>query len=531
MAHTNEPPTPEDPEPFDEWIEDTMRERPLQPDQEGGHATPDPQLIQELQNLFQAEAQAVDRRLERVQERLELRMSARQSRQEPLPHALPVVPHRRERYLMPNPFSRLHISQRWSSRFGTLAAAVVLVALVGGLIAGIILVRHGGTRTQSGPTPTAVATRTPTPTPTESINPNDLTFSDLEMEDATSGWATAYLNPVVSGENAMILHTSDGGLHWKNVTPRSSALLAQTGNTSLRPDGNGSFTRTEDFVTGSVAWVLQLPNHFFKTTNGGLTWQEETAPGGTIHQFTFLDALHGWVIIENQGLIVTFHTTNGGITWTRMQSSANTFPPETPFLGMRFLNLTTGWAVFLNDPLNNSLEVYKTTDSGATWNIQPLALPAGAAAPVSVNPPQFFNKSDGIMQVGFDGGISGQLRGYTSLRPASGGGPEGLYITHDGGATWNGPVILNGLESPDFIDAQHGWALNSNGSGLLTTSNGGQVWASLATTPNFIDVSFIRFVSSQVGWALKEDNFGNATLLKTADGGQTWTELSFNILN
>src|SRR5579871_5421139 len=87
MAHDDEPRTPEEPEPLDEWIEQTMRERPLQPDDGRGRETPDPQLIQELQHLYQAEAQAVDRRLERVRRHLDERTTTRQSRQEPTPRA------------------------------------------------------------------------------------------------------------------------------------------------------------------------------------------------------------------------------------------------------------------------------------------------------------------------------------------------------------------------------------------------------------------------------------------------------------
>ncbi|HLV98830.1 MAG TPA: hypothetical protein VKT82_09160 [Ktedonobacterales bacterium] len=530
MAHDDEPRTPEEPEPLDEWIEQTMRERPLQPDDGRGRETPDPQLIQELQHLYQAEAQAVDRRLERVRRHLDERTTTRQSRQEPTPRALPVVPQRREHRLMPNPLSRLHPPERWSTRLGALAAAVLLVALVGGLTAGIILVHHGGTKTQSGPTPTATATPSPTPTPGL---PSNLSISDLQMKDATSGWATAYQNPIVSGENTQILHTSDGGEHWKMVTPRSSALLAQSGNAALRPDGNGAGPRTEDFLTGSVAWVLQLPNHLFRTTDGGQTWQQETAPGAAVYQFTFLDALHGWVLAQVGEALATFRTTNGGVTWTQMQRGANEFPLQYPFWGMRFLDLNTGWLVFLNDPLNGVITVFKTDDSGATWHEQQLDLPAaGAAAPVSVNPPQFFNDKEGVIQVGFDGGLGGQLHGYTNARPESGGGPEGLYFTHDGGKSWAGPVLLNGLEFPDFIDTLHGWALNNNGAGLLTTSDGGLNWAVVAASSNFIDVSFTRFVSSQIGWALKESVYGdNYSLLKTTDGGQTWTEMNFNISN
>jgi photosystem II stability/assembly factor-like uncharacterized protein len=527
MAHDDEPLSPREIEAIDEWIEQTMRDRPLQPGDE--RETPTPQFIRELQRAYQEEAQAVDRRLERVWHRLEQRVPAQQSQRETLSRALPAVPHERRQRIMSNPFPRLPFPRNWSSRVSALAAAALLIVLVGGLTAGIILVRHGGSNTQSSLTPTPATTPTPPPTPTPpSAN---LALYSIEMKDTTQGWATAEPNPYTPGAPEHILHTSDGGMHWKDVTPQP-AQGAQLNHALLSPQGNGSFVRTEDFLTGSVAWVASADyTKLFGTTNGGQTWQAVVAPGDSMRQFTFLDALNGWVISEANGTVGTFQTTDGGAHWTRLQSSANAFPLQTPFWGVSFLNATTGWAVFLNTSLGGSVQMYKTVDGGATWQIQRLTLPGGATAPVSVNPPQFFDAKDGMIEVGFDGGLGGQFHQDTNNRPASGGGPEGLYFTQDGGATWQGPVILNGLEFPDFIDAQHGWALNGTGSSLLTTSDGGQHWATVPTNSTFIDVNQLSFVSSQIGWAIQEDVHANYSLLGTGNGGKTWKQINLIISN
>jgi photosystem II stability/assembly factor-like uncharacterized protein len=124
-----------------------------------------------------------------------------------------------------------------------------------------------------------------------------------------------------------------------------------------------------------------------------------------------------------------------------------------------------------------------------------------------------------------------QFNPQTSFQPASGGAPEALYFTHNGGASWDGPVILNGMKFPDFIDDQHGWALNGTGSALLTTSDGGRNWATLPTDPNFSEASLPDFVSSQVGWAFKyNDQDGTELLIKTVDGGRTWTQLNVPVI-
>jgi photosystem II stability/assembly factor-like uncharacterized protein len=555
MAHDDKSPPPRGPDAIDEWVNQTLGKNPLQPGDGRGHAsdqrerewpnperpgthpqrgeTPGPQLIQELQQFYHEEAQAVDRRLGRVWQRLEQRAAARQGRHEALPQLLSSFPHERRYRTMRNPLSVFYAPQRWSARISALVAAVLLVALVGGLALGLFLVRHSGPNTQTThgatATPTLPATPTPPPTPTNPAGAGDLMFSTVKMMNATEGWATAYHNPIIPDEPTQILHTTDGGSHWKNVTPHSSALLAQSGSAALHPLSNGAGVRTEDFLNGSTAWVLRLPNHFFKTTNGGATWQSETAPGSSMRQFTFLDEQHGWVITEANGTIGTFRTTDGGAHWTRMQNSANAFPLQTRFWGVRFLNLTTGWAVFINNSAGSTAEIYKTTDSGATWRLQQIALPAGAGAPVFPNAPVFFNGQEGVMEVYFNG-VSGELHGQIANVPASGGAPEGLYVSRDGGASWQGPILLQGLEFPDFIDVLHGWALNSTGSGLLTTSDSGRHWSVVSASANFSQIDSLDFVSSQDGWALKSVS-SSYSLLNTTDGGHTWTQLDVSISN
>jgi photosystem II stability/assembly factor-like uncharacterized protein len=527
MAQDNAPRSAGGSDSIDEWIEREPRARPPQPHDKS--AIPDPQIVQELEQLYRQEAQAVDRRLERVWHRVEQHLTMQQSRQEPASQTLNAFPRKRRVRSMKNPMSLFPMPRQWSARISAIAAVVLLVVLVGGLTAGLVLVRRGSnTNAQATTTPGAAATLPPTPTPSPTII-NDLSIITLAMKDATNGWATGY-SISSSDSQTQIVHTSDGGITWKNVTPHSTAQLSQNSQTALQPLSNGASVRTEDFITGSVAWVLVLPNQFFKTTDGGQTWQPETAPGESIRQFTFLDENTGWVITEEGGTIGTFQTTDGGATWTRVQTSANAFPIETPFWGMRFLNATTGWAVFLNLSVGSSATIYKTVNGGATWQSQHLALPRGAAGPISVNPPQFFNDQDGIIQVGFDGGIAGQIHPDASNQPYSGGGVGGLYVTHDGGTTWEGPIVLPVFGfPPTFSDVEHGWAIKSGGDGLLTTSDSGNHWTPVNTSANFVEIDAISFISNQTGWALQSNAGNGGFLLRTDDGGHTWQQLHTQI--
>ena len=129
-------------------------------------------------------------------------------------------------------------------------------------------------------------------------------------------------------------------------------------------------------------------------------------------------------------------------------------------------------------------------------------------------------------------GDEGKLREQMNTRPAS--APpiaEAVYVTHDGGMTWEGPnngLHMLGLSSSDFIDTQHGWAIQTSTSGpttstsiLLTTSDSGQHWTTVPTSAaNFMQSmpGSLNFVSSQIGWAV-DQNSGGSILLKTEDGG------------
>ena len=116
MAHDNEPLTPEERE-----------------------------LIGELRQLYHEEAQAVDRRLDGVWRRLEQHPAMRQRRQEAMTRGRVARPDTRRPRSTAQPLTRLPAPRAWSVRASALAAAVLLVVLVGGLAAGLILVRRGNT--------------------------------------------------------------------------------------------------------------------------------------------------------------------------------------------------------------------------------------------------------------------------------------------------------------------------------------------------------------------------------------------------
>jgi photosystem II stability/assembly factor-like uncharacterized protein len=102
-----------------------------------------------------------------------------------------------------------------------------------------------------------------------------------------------------------------------------------------------------------------------------------------------------------------------------------------------------------------------------------------------------------------------------------------MYVTHDGGMTWSPTTPLQGSEATtsfldvtSFLDPLDWWIVpNANGgTSLFKTSDGGQHWASWTPGAPFAGVSMLSFGSDTLGLAI-----GSAGLLRTTDGGHTWT--------
>jgi photosystem II stability/assembly factor-like uncharacterized protein len=384
----------------------------------------------------------------------------------------------------------------WQRRLGVLAAVLLTALLVGSLLLVMSLAR----RSSEG-------------TPGNTLHPSKLvggtgSLISLHMIDLTTGWALS--------EHA-VLRTTDGGLQWKNVTPPRTVLTRES---------------MAAFLTTSLAWVATpqangTTTQVLRTIDGGQTWQQSTVQATFLRQITFIDSQHGW-ILSGWGTtggpaeaVSVFRTSDGGKTWSNvanaLPASTDTPPPgHLPFggqkSGIHFLNVSTGW-ITGTAVVSDLVWLYMSQDGGSTWNQQSLSLPSGVpSAQLSLLSPTFFSATDGILPIIFSDLITG--RGIAT----------DIYVTHDGGTTWKSTVPLPAtFGTLDFVDMQHGWA--TNGMVLYTTSDGGQHWTKLSPGTNFKQITYLSFVSSATGWAIGRQNNTSSFLLKTTDGGKTWTPI------
>ncbi len=98
------------------------------------------------------------------------------------------------------------------------------------------------------------------------------------------------------------------------------------------------------------------------------------------------------------------------------------------------------------------------------------------------------------------------------------GGSGTIIKTIDGGKSWSAQQSpFNGtLNRVQFIDTKTGWIAGNQG--ILKTTDGGTTWTSKYTSATA--VFSIYFIDENFGWAVLINDPGK--VLSTIDGGQTW---------
>ena len=430
---------------------------------------------------------------------------------------------------IPPPFRSPSLRQRRTFQTLNILAAMLIVSLLtGSLVITLLLAQshHAAPAARLQPFP-ACSTGSDMVT---------AAFSSIQMMSQTTGWGVVmglgkeHQVVIDVGNETRLVHTTDGGCHWKIVKTLSSG-------SSITPF----------FLTETMAWVA-IGNHLLHTSDAGKTWQMETfalAAGESIEirDLTFLNNNTGWLIMEIQSssappktgsAAALFRTDDGGHHWKQLlRTQPGATSPLSAASHITFLTATTGW-------MTEGASLFMTHDGGESWQPQPLPLPdaiASLTAPL-LAPPLFFSARDGLLPAAINGKPGGASNGFLS------------YVTHDGGQTWQWqsfvavdynelarekarggavPDIYRPTPAPHFADMQFGWE-GIPSLKMFTTSDGGKHWQPLDLHALPAGARQLQFANKSIGWALVTSSDGSASqIYRTTDGGKTWTPLALHI--
>jgi photosystem II stability/assembly factor-like uncharacterized protein len=395
----------------------------------------------------------------------------------------------------------------------------------------------------------------------------DVPFSGGQMQflSTNTGFVMISLGAGMSKQAVAIYQTSNGGAAW---TRRYVNDPTVTGSGSTLPlSGQKSGMTFRDIWLGWVGGNYPSTGYtyLYITENSGSTWRQVQLPLPSGYSSAFVsmkspiffgpfnailpvsmvnsttdsalyfyvtnDAGYKWVttgLVRGGELAYTdFITLNDGFVCDRsgvfhVTHNAGvdwtTVTPNRSFPDLRsidFVSNTTGWAVEIH--ADGSTSLYRTSDGARTWNLltssQPPVTPGPTFTPTAtLVPPATFTP----------------VATFTPTATLVPSATPVVSLTPTILPTPGGIVQSPNIRQMYMIDTWSGWALGD--AYLLRTTDGGQTW--LNVTPQGISLSGVGastyFMTANYGWLLTGiANKDLGTLFRTADGGRTWT--SFDV--
>ncbi|HVC32962.1 MAG TPA: YCF48-related protein [Chloroflexota bacterium] len=339
---------------------------------------------------------------------------------------------------------------------------------------------------------------------------------DVAVGGSVSGavtWAVG-TRRVTSGQVPFLVKSTDLGQRWQQVLPVVTPIT------------------TVDFLNPVRGWGIGSEagaGRIFSTTDGGQTWTMLVGLQNAA-ALSFVDPLHGWVAGDDG-------SPGGGTVWSPGAQDLSFDPWTAAALGarnvletddgghgwrtvyrgwgqivwLRFFDRVHGLLVTLSAPDHPGPGLLATSDGGATWSWK-----AGISGVAPVLAVDFPNPRDGWVAVRTDAGT-------VELRTTDNGGLS--WTTVGDVDLWTFAVSHGGAVAAvglSFDTPRDGWLGFANV--LLRTTDGGRTWSEFDlpdNLPRSIDVASVRAVSERAAWLTTTDR----RLLETDDGGATWRDL------
>jgi photosystem II stability/assembly factor-like uncharacterized protein len=175
--------------------------------------------------------------------------------------------------------------------------------------------------------------------------------NNLTPLDAQTAWVGGV---IYSPETIYFFKTTDGGRTWAQQTLPSAPGMQ---NTEVAVDSGPIFSSPNEGILPVRFSGETLRTGFYATRDGGQTWEFVTFMPGA-GAVDFVSSSEGFFWTGEQ----LFVTSDGARTWTSVNSNILF---GVTFAGMDFVNLRTGWVRTFSE--TGQYGLYKTTDGGVTW--------------------------------------------------------------------------------------------------------------------------------------------------------------------
>jgi photosystem II stability/assembly factor-like uncharacterized protein len=362
----------------------------------------------------------------------------------------------------------------------------------------------------------------------------------VHFVNADTGWAV--------GVGGAIIKTTNGGVKWiwyeSGVGNTLRTVYAvNNGQRVIAAGDGGKIVISEDagetwsqlsspttrniwnmqMLTEEIGWMVGEVGTALKTTNGGLSWIQQSMPfpNAPYWDLSFINSSFGY-ICSSSGIVLK--TTNGGGNWNIQQAgdtrsiytiyafdtlkaSAGGFAGKVVYTTDGGINwLTSGGGIsaaeinkikFMDDAkgfLASSGGFYKSTNSGASWvSIQDL-------------------KVSGIVPITTNLSCPTESEGYVT------GDKMLIAKSNNTGESWRKTIVNTDFINVYFKNEQEGF-INSDNL-IYTTKDAGNTLDTLLTFPygNIYSLEGMTFTDSLTGYAGTLPTH----IYKTINGGQNW---------
>jgi photosystem II stability/assembly factor-like uncharacterized protein len=366
-----------------------------------------------------------------------------------------------------------------------------------------------------------------------------------------------------AGDHGTIVKSTNAGQHWELVNFPAVARLTELqfldknrgwvkGDRAGRvylyrtTDGGSSWTQEIDLPATRIGFHFQSPERgwlavdsvVFRTSDGGLSWEESASVPARISQIYFVDSSNGWALAGSK----LFHSTDGGFAWQSVPLDSIDWYGLVVLKKIQFVTADVGWLIAGSfGPNHTAGLVLGTTDGGLHWKEQ-LQVGIDFADYRTFTDIEFRNTelgwavSYGEVFRTTDGGQTWTSVGFANyLRVCApvddarllGGGVAGAtFASADSGSSWQRTFrgFLGELNDVMAVDSSLLFA--GGGHTLLRTRDGGSLWEELPVSVagvGYFTIRSIWFLDSLRGWAGYESTGGWGGLLRTTDGGHSWT--------